>query len=145
MPKESQYQESSQAVQKHLDMVQSLILRMASNSASCKTWCITVVSAILVFVSDKSKPEFVLIAVVPTILFLILDTYYLSLEKIFRDQYNSFLKKLHEDKVTSADLYALTPDGKAIKKFFPSLLSFSIWPFYLILFIIIMIVKIIVI
>jgi hypothetical protein len=42
------------------------------------------VSAILVIAADKGKPQYTLIGVIPTFLFLVLDTYYLSLEKRFR-------------------------------------------------------------
>ena len=104
---------------------------MATNSGSCKAWCITLVSAILVIVADKGKPDYALIAGVPTILFLVLDTYYLALEKGFRESYNIFIKKLHGGQVTSSDLYAVTPHGPVLKSFGKSLLSFSIWPFYL--------------
>jgi hypothetical protein len=64
---------------------------MASNSASCKAWCITLVSAILVIVADKGKPQHALITIIPTVLFLVLDTYYLAIE-MFRQSYTRSLK-----------------------------------------------------
>jgi hypothetical protein len=80
-----EFKENSQAVQAHLGISQAIIQRMAANSASCKTWCITLVSAILVIVADKCKSQYALIAIVPIILFLVLDTYYLALERMFRN------------------------------------------------------------
>jgi len=130
MPEERSYAEDSPAVQAHLSIAQSVIQRMASNSASCKAWCITLVSAILVIVADKGKPHYALIAVVPTLLFLVLDTYYLALERCFRQSYNNFIEKLHAGRVVAADLYAVTPTGSVVQTFFKSLGSFSIWPFY---------------
>ena len=124
------YGEDSAAVQAHLNIAQSVIQRMASNSASCKAWCITLVSAILVIVADKGKPHYALIAVVPTLLFLVLDTYYLALERCFRQSYNNFIEKLHAGRVVATDLYAVTPTGSIVKTFLKSLWSFSIWPFY---------------
>ena len=56
--------ETSPSVHAHLSILQSVIQRMASNSTSCKTWFITVVSAILVIVADKGKPNFAFIALV---------------------------------------------------------------------------------
>ncbi|MCP4566711.1 MAG: hypothetical protein GY841_03920 [FCB group bacterium] len=141
----SKYGEDSQAVQAHLGIMQTIIQRMASNSASCKAWCITLVSAILVMIADKGKPEFALIAIIPAILFLVLDTYYLALEKMFRASYNSFIDKLHSGKLESSDLYAVIPKGSMFKTFFLSLISFSIWPFYLTLLGMILIAKAIVI
>src|SRR3990172_5550441 len=112
---ENEFKENSQAVQAHLSITQSVIQRMAANSTSCKAWCITLVSAILVIVADKGRPQYALIAIIPTILFLALDTYYLSLEKMFRHSYNSFIEKLHSGKVVAADLYAVSPSGHTLK------------------------------
>lgn len=130
MTENTEYKENSQAVQAHLGITQSVIQRMASNSASCKAWCITLVSAILVVVADKGKPQYALIAVIPAILFLILDSYYLALEKMFIKSYNVFIEKLHGRKIVASDLYAVSPSGNLLKTFFVSMLSFSIWPFY---------------
>jgi hypothetical protein len=132
---------NSQAVQSHLSITQSVIQRMATNCSSCKAWCITVVSAILVIVADKGKSQYAYIAIIPNILFLILDTYYLALEKMFRNSYNDFIKKLHENKLDSSDLFAVIPKGNWIKTFFKSVISFSVWPFYLTLFIMILLAK----
>lgn len=130
MSKKRTYGEDSAAVQAHLSIAQSVIQRMATNSSSCKAWCITLVSAILVIVADKGKPHYALIAVVPTFLFLVLDMYYLALERCFRQSYNNFIEKLHAGRVIAADLYAVTPTGSVVHTFFKSLTSFSIWPFY---------------
>lgn len=135
----NQFNENSDAVQAHLSIAQSVIQRMASNSASCKGWCITLTSAILVLVADKSKPDYALIAFIPILLFLALDAYYLALEKRFRNSYNSFIEKLHRKSVTSIDLYAIVPSGNAINSLQAALKSFSVWPFYLTLIIMVLI------
>ena len=41
------------AVQGYLSMLQGIINRMAGNSASCKTWTVTLVTALLVLVVEK--------------------------------------------------------------------------------------------
>lgn len=125
--------EDSPAVQAHLTITQSVIQRMASNSSSCKAWCITLVSAILVIVADKGKPQYAWIAVIPTFLFFALDTYYLALEKEFRDSYNAFIDKLHYQKIEAKDLFVVSPKGNIIISFLKAMVSFSIYPFYLIL------------
>jgi hypothetical protein len=114
---------------------------MATNSSSCKAWCITVVSAILVIVADEGKSQYAYIAIIPNILFLVLDTYYLALEKMFRISYNDFIKKLHENVIDSSDLFAVIPKGNLIKIFLKSIISFSVWPFYLTLLIMILLAK----
>lgn len=141
MPNDNEYRENSQAVQAHLTISQSVIQRMASNSASCKAWCITLVSAILVIVADKGNPQYALLAIIPTILFLVLDAYYLALERMFRKAYNVFIEKLHKQEISPSDLYAITPVGNMPKTFLSALLSFSIWPFYATLLVMIWIVK----
>ncbi len=137
MANDREYTENSEAVHAHLGIVQSVIQRMSSNSASSKAWCITLVSAVLVIVADKGKPDYAWIAVIPTALFLVLDAYYLALEKGFRDSYNGFIDKLHRGEIQSSDLYAVVPSGPMLGQFFRSLSSFSVWPFYLTLFVMI--------
>jgi len=126
----TEYRENSQAVQAHLGIMQSVIQRMASNSSSCKAWCIALASAVLVVVADKSKPEYAWIAVIPTLLFLTLDAYYLALERAFRDSYNAFIDKLHGGRIEPTDLYAVIPSGSSFRQFLGALGSFSVWPMY---------------
>jgi len=100
---------------------------MAGNSVSCKAWCITVVSAVLVLVSDKGNPNYALIAFIPTLLFVALDAYYLSLERGFIHSYNAFVEKVHTGKINSWDVFAVSPPRANIPS---ALRSFSVWPFY---------------
>jgi hypothetical protein len=127
---ESPLSETSPSVQTHLGTLQSVIQRMASNSTSCKTWCITVVSAILVIIADKGNPNFAFIALVPTLLFCALDAYYLALEKAFRASYADFVKKLHSGVAKAEDLYTVAPKGSHFKHQIEAVKSFSVWGFY---------------
>ncbi|OOE69756.1 hypothetical protein BZG20_01550 [Salinivibrio sp. IB868] len=113
-----------------MQIMQGVISRMAANSTASKTWCITIVSAILVLVADKSKPEYAFIALVPILLFLALDSYYLALEKAFRDSYNEFIGKLHDQRICSEDLYSVVPKGNMTNHQIAALKSFSVWGFY---------------
>jgi hypothetical protein len=133
--------ESSPSVQAHLGVLQGVIQRMAGNSASCKTWCVTIVSALLVVVADKGRSEVAHIALVPTFLFLALDTYYLGLEKAFRASYSEFVQKVHAGTATAADLFAIEPTGSLSWHQLKALRSFSIWGFYLTLAILIELVR----
>ena len=124
----------SAASQNYINILQSTISRMASNSASNKTWCITLVSAILVLTVDKKSSNYIWIAMFPILVFLLLDAYYLGLERRFRVLYSDFIQKLHSDTAITSDVYIMNP-GAGLKITFPAtiraLLSFSIWPFYL--------------
>jgi hypothetical protein len=132
----------SPAVQSHLGILQSVIQRMSMNSSSAKAWCITLVSAILVLVADKSKPQYAWIAAIPTFLFFVLDAYYLGLEKGFRAVYNDFICKLHGNDLAVSDLYQVSPKGSVFLLLMKSILSFSVWPFYLTLVAMIYVVKV---
>ena len=130
MPENRPIDHESSAVQKHLEIMQGVITRMAENSRSCKVWCVTLVAAVLVLVARTGEPQHALIAVVPTVLFLILDTYYLALERAFIGSYNGFVEKLHVGNLAVTDVYKIAPTGSIPKLFFDCLRSFSIWPFY---------------
>ena len=123
-------EDTSPSVQSHLGILQSVIQRMSENSSSCKAWCITVVSAVLVIVADKGKPNFAFIAFIPTLLFLALDTYYLALEKGFRASYTDFVKKLHSGTAKAADLFTIEPSGSPSRHRLKAIKSFSVWGFY---------------
>ena len=120
----------SSDIQAHISIMQGVIQRMAENSRSCKLWCVTLVSAVLFFVARSGSPEYTLIALIPLLLLLILDTYYLALERGFRGAYGVFICKLHVCELTFSDLYVVEPNGSIPKMFFRCLLSFSIPVFY---------------
>ena len=124
------YDHESSSVQSHLRMLQDVIQRMAENGRSCKLWCVTLVSAVLFFVARSGSPEYTLITLIPLLLFLILDTYYLAPERGFRGAYGVFIRKLHARELTFSDLYVVVPNGSIPKLFFRCLLSFSIYVFY---------------
>ena len=123
--------EESPSVQAHLQIYQNIISRMAANSSASKTWCITLVSAILVVVADKDKPDLALLALLPIVLFMFLDGYYLLMENRFRGTYNSFVKNLHESQLTVEDLYAVQPDNNSVEQVLKVICSYAIWPFYI--------------
>ncbi|WP_292713515.1 hypothetical protein [Nostoc sp. JL34] len=123
----------SNAVQSYLNILQGIIMRMATNSANCKTWCVSLVSAILVVIADKNKPNYALIALIPIVLFFLLDCYYLGQERNFREIYNNFVKELHSGEVATDKLFVLKPPKgmNVVNLLFSSSLSFSVYPFYL--------------
>jgi len=125
--------ESSPSVQAHLGILQGVIERMASNSNSSKAWCIAIVSAVLVIIADKEKPDFAFLAFIPTFLFSALDAYYLALEKGFINSYNTFVKKIHNGTLTPEDLYSVAPKGNTSTLQMEALKSFSVWGFYVVL------------
>lgn len=122
--------DSHSAIQVHLGILQNVIDRMAGNSASAKTWCITVVSALLVVAADRQKPSIALIALFPAAVFCLLDAYYLGLERGFRKTYEDFVRKVHSGAASLSDLYVVTPAGSLCQLWASSAASFSVWGFY---------------
>ena len=137
----SSLNEASPSVQVHLGIFQNIIERMATNSTSAKPWCITIVSAIIVVIADKNKPNYALIALIPTFLFVALDAYYLAMEKGFRNAYNQFVKKIHDGNLTTEDLFSVRPVGKMSQLQLEALKSFSVWGFYSVLALLILIAR----
>lgn len=121
----------SPAVQAHLAMMQDVIRRMADNSRSCKLWCVTLASAMLVLMSRSDNGGYALVALVPTAFLGALDIYYLTLEKRFRNSYNEFVMRLHEQTLDPSRLFRIAPSGSPATHAWRSARSVSIWPFYL--------------
>src|ERR1700751_179576 len=48
----------SAGVYGYLTILQSVIARMGTNSSNCKNWCVALVSAIVVVVADRGKPDY---------------------------------------------------------------------------------------
>ena len=130
----------SPAVQAHLTIVQGVINRMAVSSRFCKVWCVTLISATLVLVARAGQPDYALIALVPAALLFLLDSYYLAQERAFRDSYSEFVTTLHEGNLNSYSLYNVAPSGSISRHFLACWLSFSVWSFYAMAFITIILV-----
>ena len=100
---------NSPAVHSYLNILQGIINRMAGNSAQCKTWCTTLVSAILILSYNKDvvamSDKILYMTFLPVIIFYFLDAYYLSMEREYVKKYNRFTKKLREGKNVNHMLY----------------------------------------
>jgi hypothetical protein len=69
---------------RYLEMIQSVITRMASNCFTLKGWGVALVAGILALSSNDSDKKFFLIAYIPILIFWFLDSYYLQLERKYR-------------------------------------------------------------
>ena len=118
------------AIHAHLTIVQGTIQRMAENSRACKVWCVTLVAAVLVLVARTGEPQHALLALLPAVLFSVLDAYYLALERAFRKSYNSFVKDLHAGELKAPDVFKVVPQGMGVTLVGRCLASVSIWLFY---------------
>lgn len=68
----------------YLQMIQSVIARMARNSFLIKGWSITVVAALGALAAAGKSELFVYLAFFPAAMFWALDAYFLRQERLFR-------------------------------------------------------------
>ena len=80
-----------------MEFIQTVITRMNQNSFQIKGWMITIVSALLALYASSGKQIYILVAIVPTVIFWFLDTYYLQQERKFRGVYNDVAGLSPED------------------------------------------------
>jgi hypothetical protein len=83
---------------KHLEFVQAVISRVATNSFLFKGWAITLAAGLSAFGAANTKHALFAIALVSTVMFWALDGYYLWLERRFIDLYVSVAAK-REDQI----------------------------------------------
>lgn len=76
----------------YLEMMQGNIERMAVNSANCKAWMVTIVSALMALqCSVQALNGWILMGILPIALFWYLDVYYLHLERGIRNRETVFM------------------------------------------------------
>ena len=73
---------------RHLEMIQEIINRMATNSFALKGWAVTLVAGIFALASKDTDKMYFLIAYVPVLVFWGLDSYYLMQERLYRALYD---------------------------------------------------------
>ena len=72
----------------HLTMIQGVISRMASNSFQLKGWSVVLVSALVALAAKDGTPSLVYVAYLPSLVFWLLDGYFLRQERLFRALYD---------------------------------------------------------
>jgi len=82
---------------KHLELVQDVIARLATDSFLMKGWGLTVAGAFFGFSVKDLDWRLALVGLLPVIAFWVLDAYFLSRERIYREMYESV--RLRESKV----------------------------------------------
>ena len=116
---------------RHLEMIQSVINRLNTNSFQFKGMAITIVAALLAIYASTQKTDFILIAVLPTIIFWLLDASYLGFERKFRELYKD-MAGLNENPTYTTLFEMNTEDYKGGDFFYPKVVfSHTIWPIYL--------------
>lgn len=79
----------------YLQMMQGNIERLAANSSNCKAWMVMIVSAMMALqCSVEALNGWILLGVLPIVLFWYLDVYYLHLERGMRNRETVFMNIL---------------------------------------------------
>ena len=73
---------------KHMEFIQGVINRLSTNSFLLKGWSVVLVSALFALSAADSRPAFIYLAYIPTIIFWGLDGYFLWEERKYRKLYD---------------------------------------------------------
>lgn len=117
----------------HLQMIQSVIDRMGKNSFSLKGWAVGVMVAIYAF-AGQNYNKAVIVTLIPLIIFWILDSYYLMLERKYRRLYDEVRKKDNNKIDFDMNFNNITLKMNEIKKFeyIRNIFSKTECPFYVV-------------
>ena len=83
--------------EKHLEMIENIISRMANCSFLIKGWTLTIVAAIFGLAAKDSNIKFIIITYVIIPCFWFLDAFYLSKERQYRSLYDKVRKSSDSD------------------------------------------------
>jgi len=124
--------ESNQDSYKELDLIQSVINRMANNSFLIKGWAMTLMSALIAFGKDSilgnMNNSYYLIMIIGVLIpFWILDAYYLRQERIFIRIYN---QAIADPKAHNRTRFDLKPTKIAADRMIAIMFSKSLFWFY---------------
>lgn len=91
---------------KHLEMVQTVIARLANDSFLVKGWAITVAGVFFGFAFNTHSRRLSLASLIPILIFWGLDAYFLRSERLFRCLYKKVLRR----QVDPFHMSATSPD-----------------------------------
>jgi len=78
---------------KQLEMVQAIVARLANYGATLKNYCITLVTVVSGFAVTLQKPGIALLALMPIIVFSLLDAQFLRIERRYRSLFNKLTRE----------------------------------------------------
>lgn len=113
---------------KHLEFIQNIISRMAGNLFFLRGWTITLIAALLALFAKGNNSNYIIyFLIVLTFVFWVLDGYFLSQERLYRDLYNH-VRKLKEEEID------FSMDTSEYKKFKKNTLVYSMFSSTLLVF-----------
>lgn len=113
---------------RYLEAIQQVVARMANNSFLIKGWTLTLVAAIFAVAAQSGFWGIVWVALLPTVAFWFLDTYYLRQERLFRHLYDSALSN------SPPQLFKMDTRPFAAQEPYRSVaFSATVWPLHIVL------------
>ncbi len=120
---------------KEIDLIQACINRMAQNSLSCKSWCLTLIAGAFALVPENINKWYICVVMLCVDLcFWVLDSFYLLQERLYRDKYEWVIQKRLEG--NRDFLYDLDPNNENMnledkkRNLMKVMISKSILPIY---------------
>ncbi len=120
----------------YLEFLQNVISRMGGNSANIKALIAVVYTIfITILIAIKELKGYWWVGIIIAVVGMIMDSYYLAFERMYRKRYNNFVKKLNDGKLDENDIYNMSPKNTDLKyEVFAVMLeavkSFSVIGFY---------------
>lgn len=121
----------------YLEFLQNVISRMGGNSANIKALIAVVYTIfITILIAINELKGYWWIGFVIAVVGMIMDTYYLAFERMYRKRYNNFVKKLNDGQIDEKEIYNMNPKNTDLKyEVFAVMLeavkSFSVIGFYI--------------
>ena len=112
---------------KHLEFIQNVITRMNYNSFLIKGWTITLVSALFALAAKDANINYVLISYIVIPVFWVLDGFYISRERQYRDLYRDIAKKPENEIDFNMDASGYNKENRT---WIDGIFSKTLWPFY---------------
>ncbi|MCW3990782.1 MAG: hypothetical protein NWE88_11995 [Candidatus Bathyarchaeota archaeon] len=123
---------------RELEMVQSIVDRMANNSFMIKGWTVTLVVVSLLINSQSIHK---IIAFLPWLVFWILDAYFIHLEKCYRALHEWLIVTRPDSNECLFNLKAEKRFGDEVDGIITVMFSKTLVPFYGVIFVLILVVN----
>lgn len=133
----------------YIQILQDVITRMGTNSSNIKALIAVIYTIfVTVIIAVNKLKEHWWIGLIITFIGIMMDTYYLALERMYRKKYNKFLKSVNENKIEEEIIFDMNPRGTDLKfetlaEMLECCKSFSVWGFYILFIIIAIVLKVI--
>lgn len=121
----------------YLEFLQNVISKMGGNSANIKALIAVVYTIfITILIAVKELKGYWWVGLIIALVGMIMDTYYLAFERMYRKKYNNFVKKLNDGQIDEKEIYNMNPKNTDLKyEVFAVMLdavrSFSVIGFYI--------------